>query len=77
VVPVLRALRAQSAGYLSVDTTKAAVARAALEAGADVVNDVSGLTFDPEMAPLLARSGAPAVLMHLRAASPHAPGPSL
>jgi len=42
------------------------VARAALDAGADIVNDVSGLAFDPEMAPLVAKTGVPVVLMHLR-----------
>ena len=66
VVPVIRALRERGPGPLSVDTTKAAVARAALDAGADMVNDVSGLSFDPGMAPLVAERGVPAVVMHLR-----------
>ena len=66
VVPVLRALRAQGAGPLAVDTTKAEVAAAALDAGADLVNDVSGLRFDPAMGPLVAERGVPVVLMHLR-----------
>jgi dihydropteroate synthase len=66
VVPVIEELRRRGAGLLSVDTSKAAVAQAALDAGADIVNDVSGLRFDRAMGPLLARSGAPAVLMHLR-----------
>jgi dihydropteroate synthase len=66
VVPVIRALRDRGAGPLSVDTTKASVARAALDAGADIVNDVSGFSFDPKMAPLIAERGVPAVLMHLR-----------
>jgi dihydropteroate synthase len=66
VVPVVRALRERGAGPLSVDTTRAAVARAALEAGADLVNDVSGFGFDAELARLVAESGVPAVLMHLR-----------
>lgn len=48
---------------VSADTTRAGPARAALEAGASVVNDVSGLTADPEMAPLVARTGAGAILM--------------
>src|SRR5262249_21624994 len=52
VVPVIRALRERSAGFLSVDTSKAAVARAALDAGADIVNDVSGFRFDAGLAPL-------------------------
>jgi len=66
VVPVIRELRRHGAGLLSVDTTKSEVARAALDAGADLVNDVSGFRFDPEMAGLVARQGVPAVLMHLR-----------
>jgi len=66
VVPVIRALRERGAGFLSVDTTKAGVARAALDAGADIVNDVSGMTFDPAMAALVAKTGVPVVLMHLR-----------
>jgi dihydropteroate synthase len=66
VVPVIEELRCRGAGFLSVDTSKAEVASAALEAGADIVNDVSGLRFDPAMGPLVARTGAAAVLMHLR-----------
>jgi dihydropteroate synthase len=66
VVPVVRGLRARGAGPLSVDTTKAEVAAAALDAGADVVNDVSGLRFDPAMGPLVAERAVPVVLMHLR-----------
>jgi dihydropteroate synthase len=66
VVPVVRALRARSTGWISVDTTKAAVAEAALAAGADMVNDVSALRYDPDLALLVARSGVPIVLMHSR-----------
>ncbi len=66
VVPVIRGLRDRGAGPLSVDTTKAEVARAALDAGADIVNDVSGFRFDAAMAPLVAERGVPAVVMHLR-----------
>lgn len=66
VVPVVEALRRRHDGFVSVDTTKAVVARAALDAGADLVNDVSGFRFDPAMAPLVAERGVPAVLMHLR-----------
>jgi len=51
---------------LSVDTRKAGVARAALDAGAAVVNDVSGLRHDPHLAPLVAERGAALVLMHMR-----------
>jgi dihydropteroate synthase len=66
VVPVVEALRRRHHGFVSIDTTKAAVARAALDAGADLVNDVSGFRFDPAMAPLVAERRVPAVLMHLR-----------
>jgi dihydropteroate synthase len=66
VAPVIDGLRRRGAGPVSVDTTKAAVARAALDAGADLVNDVSALRFDPELGPLVAARGVPVVLMHLR-----------
>ncbi|MBI4568092.1 MAG: dihydropteroate synthase [Planctomycetes bacterium] len=69
VVPVLRALRSRGVtAPLSVDTRRAAVAAAALDAGASMVNDVSGLRHDPAMAPLIARTGAPVVVMHMRGA---------
>ncbi|SEB71983.1 dihydropteroate synthase [Rhodobacter sp. 24-YEA-8] len=63
--PVIRALR--EAGIttpISIDTRKARVAEAALEAGADIVNDVTALRFDPDMAALVAARGVPVVLMH-------------
>jgi dihydropteroate synthase len=66
VVPVIEGLRRRGCGPLSIDTTKAVVAEAALDAGADIVNDVSGFGYDPAMAGLVARRSVPAVLMHLR-----------
>lgn len=67
VVPVLTALRRRLPEVpLSIDTTKAAVARAALEAGAAIVNDVSGLRFDPGMAQVCAGAEAGVILMHSR-----------
>src|SRR5262249_8188817 len=66
VVPVVEALRRRGAGPISVDTTKAEVAAAALDAGADIVNDVSGFGYDPAMAALVARRGVPPVLMPRR-----------
>ena len=66
VVPVIEEIRRRSDVAISVDTRKAAVARAALDAGADIVNDISALTFDQEMAPLVGERGAPVVLMHMR-----------
>src|SRR6185503_9143539 len=65
VLPVLRAIRAELAVPVSVDTRKAAVARAVLAEGADVINDVSALA-DPEMASAVAASDAGLVLMHMR-----------
>jgi len=66
VVPVIRKLRREFPGArISVDTRRAAVAAAAIEEGADIVNDVSALA-DPGMAPLAARNGCPVVLMHMR-----------
>ena len=66
VAPVVAALRARTDVTLSVDTTKAAVAAAALDAGADVVNDITALTGDPDMVALVAARGAGVVLMHMR-----------
>lgn len=63
--PVIAALRAEGfAAPISIDTRKAAVARAALAAGADLVNDVTALRFDPDMAGVVAEAGAPLCLMH-------------
>ena len=66
VVPVVEALCRATDVPVSVDTTKAAVAAAALNAGACVVNDVSGLTWDPAMLPLCAETGCGVVAMHIR-----------
>lgn len=65
-VPVISALRDQWDGVISIDTSKAAVAQAALAAGADVVNDVSGLRADPAMAAVCAASGCGVVVMHMQ-----------
>jgi len=66
-VPVIRAIRERSVSIImSIDTRHAAVARAAVEAGADIVNDVSGGAFDPEMFPTFAELRVPVVLMHSR-----------
>ncbi len=66
LLPVLRAVRAAVSVPLSVDTMKAEVAAAALDAGADIVNDVSAGRADRHMLPLCARTGVPVVLMHMR-----------
>jgi dihydropteroate synthase len=67
LLPVLKGiLRARSDAVVSVDTYKAVTARAALAAGAEIVNDVSGLTWDPTIAEICAEFGAGVVLTHTR-----------
>jgi dihydropteroate synthase len=66
VLPVIESLRAQSDVLISIDTTKAEVARAALSAGAQIINDVSAATADAEMLEVARTSGAGLVLMHMR-----------
>jgi dihydropteroate synthase len=70
VIPVVKLLRSQPNELanipLSIDTTRAAVAQAAIEAGADLINDISGATFEPEILSVVAKLGVPIVLMHIR-----------
>jgi dihydropteroate synthase len=71
VLPVIEAIRADADDILrqaviSVDTTRSAVARAAVKAGADIINDISGGTYDRAMLSTVADLGVPVVLMHLR-----------
>jgi len=66
VLPVIRQLAKRSTIPISIDTTKAVVARAALDAGAAIVNDISALRFDSQIADEVAKSGAGLVLMHSR-----------
>src|SRR5205823_6238005 len=63
VTPVIAELVRRGLGPLSVDTRKAGVARAALAAGAAVINDVSGLAFDPDLARVVAEGGAGVIVM--------------
>ena len=70
MVPVIAGIRERSPAPLSVDTRKAAVARAALAAGADLVNDVSAGRFDPAMPAAVAEAGAGAILMHMKGTDP-------
>ncbi len=65
VVPIIRAVREKSDIPISIDTCKAEVAVQSLEAGADIINDISSLQFDPAMARVAAESGAPVILMHM------------
>jgi dihydropteroate synthase len=66
VLPVVRGLRRAVGAPISIDTYKSTVARAALDAGADIVNDVSALRFDAAMAPILAAEKVPVILMHMQ-----------
>ena len=67
VLPVIRAIRSRwSRVAISIDTVKAEVARAALAEGASIVNDVSGMSLDPEMPDVCAEAGCSVVLMHSR-----------
>jgi dihydropteroate synthase len=66
VLPVVRGLRAETRVPISIDTYKSKVAQAALDAGADIVNDISALRFDPAMAALIAAEKVPVVLMHMQ-----------
>ncbi|NNE67854.1 MAG: dihydropteroate synthase [Pyrinomonadaceae bacterium] len=66
VVPLIEKLRQETDTPVSIDTSKAEVAKEAVKAGASIINDVSGLTFDADMAEVVAESGAGLVLMHLK-----------
>ncbi len=70
VIPVIEGLRSHSEVCatvpISVDTTRAEVAQAAIAAGADLINDISGATFDPQMLNVVAHLQVPLILMHLR-----------
>lgn len=66
VLPVLRAVAGRLRIPISIDTCKAGVARAALAEGATIVNDISGLRYEPQLADVVAESGAALVLMHMR-----------
>jgi len=65
VVPVIKELSGQIAIPISIDTTKAGVARKAIEAGASIVNDISALRFDDEMAGIVSYYEVPVILMHM------------
>lgn len=66
VLSVLQIIRPEIAIPISIDTTRADVAKAAVEAGADIVNDISGGTYDPEMLPTVASLDVPIMLMHIK-----------
>jgi dihydropteroate synthase len=66
ILPVIRILRSKLRIPMSVDTRRAHVAEAALAAGAEILNDVSGLRIDPRLGEVARRTGAPLILMHMR-----------
>lgn len=66
VIPVIEALRRETGLPISIDTNKSEVAREAMSAGANFINDISGLTFDPKMAEVAAETSAGLFLMHTR-----------
>ena len=66
VIPVIEGLKEKLLIPISIDTCKAEVARQALNAGASMINDISALRFDPEMASVAAEAGIPVVLMHMQ-----------
>ena len=70
VLPVVTGIRARSDAPISIDTRKATVAREALGAGADLVNDVTGGRYDPDLPGVIAELGAGAILMHMRGTDP-------
>lgn len=66
VIPVISELKKKTRAFISIDSTKAGVAEAAIDAGADMVNDISALRFDSRMASLIAQKDIPTVLMHMK-----------
>ncbi|BAZ46702.1 dihydropteroate synthase [Chondrocystis sp. NIES-4102] len=66
VIPVIQQLRKESNIPISIDTTKSIIAQSAIAAGADIVNDISGATFDPQMLATVAQLNVPIILMHIR-----------
>lgn len=66
VVPVIKALKEQTDAFISIDTYKSAVAKAAVEAGAHIINDIWGAKYDPDIAKVAADKQVPIILMHNR-----------
>jgi dihydropteroate synthase len=66
ILPVIEQVRAQSPIPISIDTYKSRVARAALEVGANIINDISAMQFDPHMVHLAREYGVPVILMHMK-----------
>ncbi len=66
VIPAIEKIRRRFATPISVDTSKSEIARLALEAGADIINDISALRFDPDMLPLAVEKDVPVIIMHMQ-----------
>ncbi len=66
VIPVIEGIRYKHSVPISIDTTKAAVAREALKTGADIINDISALRKDPEMIALVQQTTVPVIIMHMQ-----------
>ena len=67
VIPIINEVKKTSNDILiSVDTYKSVIAKEAIKAGADIINDISGLAFDEDMAPLLAKKDIPVIIMHIQ-----------
>ena len=66
VIPVIQRLRQETKALISIDTNKAAVAQAAMDAGADIINDITGLRGDPNMPSVVSQSGAGVIIMHMK-----------
>jgi len=66
VIPVIKGIRGESTIQISIDTYKSKVARAAIAAGANIINDISGLNFDPEMVNTVRDHRVPIVIMHIK-----------
>jgi dihydropteroate synthase len=66
VIPVIEELSRIIKIPISIDTYKAKVAEAAVKAGASIINDISALRFDPEMASVVKEAGVPVILMHMK-----------
>nr|BEI32139.1 dihydropteroate synthase [Ruegeria sp.] len=64
--PLIEAIKSRTDALISIDTRKSAVAKAAWEAGAGLINDVTGFTFDPQLAPFCVKVGAPVCVMHMQ-----------
>ncbi len=65
VIPVITELASRISIPISIDTTKAAVAKKAVAAGAEIINDISAMRFDPEMLYVVAETGVPVIIMHM------------